>query len=147
MVTEATIENTSGSGGTHPYVFAAQSAAGAAASVVSVTSPIWYGNGALICQQSGLAPLQSAYPALDARIMANSSGNWIVPYEGLISMNSSGVLGINSSNQILAWGRFNAGGSSLMESFLLSPVPEPSTLLLLASGAIGLLAYAWRKRK
>jgi hypothetical protein len=25
--------------------------------------------------------------------------------------------------------------------------PEPSTLVLLASGLIGLLAYAWRKRK
>ena len=33
--------------------------------------------------------------------------------------------------------------------FLLTPVvtPEPSTLLLAASGLIGLLAYAWRKRK
>ncbi len=26
-------------------------------------------------------------------------------------------------------------------------IPEPSTLALLASGLIGLLAYAWRKRK
>jgi len=26
-------------------------------------------------------------------------------------------------------------------------VPEPSTLVLLAAGLLGLLAYAWRKRK
>jgi hypothetical protein len=29
----------------------------------------------------------------------------------------------------------------------ISPVPEPSALLLLSSGIAGLLAYAWRKRK
>jgi hypothetical protein len=28
-----------------------------------------------------------------------------------------------------------------------APTPEPSTLVLLASGLVGLLAYAWRKRK
>ena len=28
-----------------------------------------------------------------------------------------------------------------------SPIPEPGTLALLATGLIGLLAYAWRKRK
>ena len=26
-------------------------------------------------------------------------------------------------------------------------VPEPSTLALLAAGVMGLIAYAWRKRK
>ena len=34
-----------------------------------------------------------------------------------------------------------------METFLLTPVPEPSTLLLSVAGLAGLAAYAWRKRK
>jgi threonine dehydrogenase-like Zn-dependent dehydrogenase len=29
----------------------------------------------------------------------------------------------------------------------ISEVPEPATIVMLASGLIGLLAYAWRKRK
>ena len=28
-----------------------------------------------------------------------------------------------------------------------APTPEPSTLLLAGTGLLGLLAYAWRKRK
>jgi hypothetical protein len=35
--------------------------------------------------------------------------------------------------------RFTAGAYA--------PVPEPSTIIMLAAGLIGLLAYAWRKRK
>jgi hypothetical protein len=30
---------------------------------------------------------------------------------------------------------------------LTTQTPEPSTLALLATGLVGLLAYAWRKRK
>ncbi|MBN1396175.1 MAG: PEP-CTERM sorting domain-containing protein [Pirellulales bacterium] len=33
------------------------------------------------------------------------------------------------------------------DNILLTQVPEPSTLALLACGLVGLLAYAWRKRK
>jgi hypothetical protein len=42
---------------------------------------------------------------------------------------------------------FDTGASPTVTFTTASATPEPSTLLLLASGLIGLAAYAWRKRK
>ena len=40
-------------------------------------------------------------------------------------------------------------GHTLYGTFALpaAPAPEPGTVVLLATGLMGLLAYAWRKRK
>jgi hypothetical protein len=38
-------------------------------------------------------------------------------------------------------------GGAVFDNFAVTSVPEPSTLMLLVTGLIGLLAYAWRKRK
>ena len=43
--------------------------------------------------------------------------------------------------------RMNFGGQPHIDSILLTGVPEPTTLVLVLTGLIGLLAYAWRKRK
>ncbi|MCX7424977.1 MAG: PEP-CTERM sorting domain-containing protein [Planctomycetia bacterium] len=50
---------------------------------------------------------------------------------------------------ITALGFGNGGAGGIVNNFQLTglAVPEPSTLALLASGLLGLLAYAWRKRR
>lgn len=50
--------------------------------------------------------------------------------------------------QTLTWtGTAPNGGNVGVFAIAVSTVPEPATLILLPSGLLGLLAYAWRKRK
>jgi len=50
-----------------------------------------------------------------------------------------------STNQIFRGGLSDPVGFSATASFI--SIPEPSAIVLLATGLIGLLAYAWRKRR
>ena len=53
------------------------------------------------------------------------------------------VTGINDSAQICGWG-YNPAGQG--HAFLLTPIPEPSTIVLLLASAACLLGFAWRRR-
>jgi len=46
-----------------------------------------------------------------------------------------------------SYGRLDAQAIQMLTAAGLTVVPEPGTLVLLAAGLLGLLAYAWRKRK
>ena len=51
-------------------------------------------------------------------------------------------------NSVLSAGDIAANTAYLQTTYLTgSSVPEPGTIVLLGSAAVGLLAYAWRKRK
>jgi hypothetical protein len=57
-------------------------------------------------------------------------------------------LGGSNMRMVLAMqGAVYADNCQIVEETDTSPVPEPSTVVLLASGLIGLAVYAWRKRK
>jgi probable HAF family extracellular repeat protein len=54
-----------------------------------------------------------------------------------------GATAINDCGQIVGYCKNSSG---TQRAFLLTPVPEPSSLLLFGIGTFGLLGYAWQRR-
>ena len=66
---------------------------------------------------------------------------------GIPDNGSSWVLedayGINNSGQIVGWGAINGGN----HAFIMTPIPEPTTILLMGFGILGLLGIVIRQRR
>ena len=77
-----------------------------------------------------------AWTTNDLNSVVTNLGTWTLNCANAISQNG---------NYIVGFGTTSSGGPT--HAFLLTAVPEPSTLLLAVAGLAGLLAYAWRKRK
>ena len=54
--------------------------------------------------------------------------------------------GVNNNGEVVGYGTCD-GTPSAFALLNYTPTPEPSSLVLLAAGLFGLLAYAWRKRR
>ena len=77
----------------------------------------------------GVGGNNANYVKFSGLTSTNVPTNFIIRAEGVSSTTWGGAFGALSGLQIV------------------ESVPEPSTLLLVVSGLIGLLAYAWKKRK
>lgn len=90
---------------------------------------------------------------VDPKSLALSSSNWrqmTVTPDTALSVGTTSV-SLPTTGNIVAAGLYTTGSSGVLcfDSFTISgqAVPEPNTIMLLSTGLIGLLAYAWRKRR
>ena len=135
------------------------------ATIYKITSG---GNQSVFVSDPGLGHLEGG--AFDSQgnlfVVDNIGQNiWKITPEGIVSRDRGGAFGLwniaidrdgslylaNHSTGLLKWG--NTGrpqvfstGISEPADLAFSPIPEPSTLVLLGAAAVGLLGYKWRRR-
>ena len=96
----------------------------------------------------GAGPLIKSGEGLLILSGSNTYGEGTMVEAGTLEVLSSSALPDGTSLTIGAGATliFDPSLAAAPAASSVAPVPEPGTLMLLAAGAVGLLAYAWRKR-
>ena len=133
--------------GTYQWELGAESDAGAGTNWDQIVMSS--GNLAGSTPVVGLTFLGSTAPQADA--FWSAAHSWEIINNQGAGTNTMSVATITGygTNGVGALGSFSTSivGNDCMLNWAPTAVPEPATLALLAAGLVGMIAYAWRKRK
>ena len=147
----------SSSGSSNPY-FGLMSAAGDNVFFRQINPGQWnfYVNGAIVSGNLSAPVSQHPYDFVRTantwQLWDEGSPSTNPPYQPTLMYETApGTVGFTSGETLSYWIAIRPTPGSITLGYvagnIAGPAPEPSTLVLLVTGLMGLLAYAWRKRK
>jgi hypothetical protein len=83
--------------------------------------------------------------ATDSTAIYGLTPGWFLNTADVTATATSEVLSFQAVDTTVLGG--SPGGGNEIDAVSLVPVPEPTSLTMLATGALGLLGYGWRRRK
>lgn len=104
--------------------------------------------------QGGTLSISSAYLADGSAVQIAAGAQLALDFVGTDTIGALDFNGIAQAEG--TWGASGSGATNINNTYfaagtgvlnVVTPVPEPSVFVLLATGVVGLLAYAWRRRK